>query len=1467
MQRSFLLITVISLLGCGTEAKRGTFSVTFAWQDEPPTEALWVFARVERDDGQRGRIIVAEAAVAEYEPGVVLKFDVVPNGEGYIVVVELKQGDTNKSRTRYFGESEPFSLKTGKHTEVKVAIALIKAPNGVENAVTVVEAQQWEGRVNDTNVTLLLQAERASGVIVANDIGFSASQQECALKDLETTDRGWLWKKWDLDSGLCTDPPCEDGIRTVFVKFLNDSGFESVVHSAQVTIDRTIPDLVESSISPTLANSNSEVSIRIEPSEALSEPPSLRANPSGPILSMPEQIGQSYLFRYAVDENATEGVAYRFWVDLIDRAGNRSESLSLEDTFTVDRTPPTVVSSRIDSEVVSASDSFTFRITTSELLDEPARIFVDAQLVDDCEREQDNESETYRCEVSAKADEQDGIRRLSAEMVDLAGNRASVDFGSVRYDVDLPISVGSLLRREPEYEPAQQGDRTWFSSLDPVSGDRVHAQLSVYANKKIVADPILEVTHTDDPDTVLDFQLEDRDEKVVIFDYAMSEDDTPGIYTIAIVWRDDAGNQRREQLPNTLGLAVDPMDNEIDQKRTLYQRIPWGAQESNGEPHYSLVGELIGFSSAVEVIVKSSPMLGAGYVIGRAQVSNGRFEIESLSGGNLSEVYAATVDHTGNISDFVRIIEGEWIATVGAKQAGSTAENPHTFYDFDRMPGSLFSSDSYGVREPSMTPLARRDFSAQHADSAVNSRGALQWLLYGGTTPDLLNEGFVCPTAFDSSRGRIVMVGLMDEVTDRSLNFVTWEWDGRQWYEERSASATISFRFISALAYENARGKTLLFGGASSEGTFRNDTWEWDGARWREVTPAGLSPAPRIEHHMVYDSYRERVILFGGYSMDSSGAEIPLNDTWEWDGKTWTNVTPQQSPSPRKRHAMAYDQARQEVVLFGGNSEGEYKGDTWVWNGDVWMERRANQTSPSARLGHAMAYDQQRRQVILFGGEGSDGRRSDTWAWDGNRWLQVATEDEFPSTCCINQSLAYDSIRDRIILTAIPDSSTLVNTWEWDGEQWTDVTPDSTQPEARNYSSSYDGNRSRAVLTALSLYDARPTLEWDGRRWYDATPTANDFGRRWNYAQAYDGKRKSTLIFGGEYSNDYYNDLFEWNGTDWTNVTPLGVSPPGRSGAMLTYDTDTENMILFGGYASGDYFSDTWLWDGQEWIDATPDGLSPPARRNAHFVFDSIRGRAILAGGYADPEVCDESSCSDLWEWDGSRWQEIDLEEQNPLTICYNHYMVYDSYREQLILLCQDPPAIWRFDGTRWREEPCLFVQPLVEDVSVVYDSVHEQVVMFTGINAVETWGLLSRSRPGHIFHVSTNDLGADPSRIDSIMVTADSGAKGYRDNAIVNGVKLSAWNGFKWIPLSCNAAASEDPDTISWTTRDPEMIKAMHSIQGLHFAITPRGENGPEFAKLTTDYIEVRVRYHLEGEGSVLPLPGSFGTPSAVCP
>src|SRR5512140_153707 len=89
----------------------------------------------------------------------------------------------------------------------------------------------------------------------------------------------------------------------------------------------------------------------------------------------------------------------------------------------------------------------------------------------------------------------------------------------------------------------------------------------------------------------------------------------------------------------------------------------------------------------------------------------------------------------------------------------------------------------------------------------------------------------------------------------------------------------------------------------------------------------------RRDHAAAFDSVRNQLVLFGGWA----GAE--LGDTWVGDGDDWLPKVPADSPLPRYGARMVWDDARKQVVLFGGNRQGARLGDTWVWDGTNWTQK------------------------------------------------------------------------------------------------------------------------------------------------------------------------------------------------------------------------------------------------------------------------------------------------------------------------------------------------------------------------------------------------------------------------------------------------------------------------------------------------------------------------------------------------
>jgi hypothetical protein len=97
------------------------------------------------------------------------------------------------------------------------------------------------------------------------------------------------------------------------------------------------------------------------------------------------------------------------------------------------------------------------------------------------------------------------------------------------------------------------------------------------------------------------------------------------------------------------------------------------------------------------------------------------------------------------------------------------------------------------------------------------------------------------------------------------------------------------------------------------------------GPAWTKLDPAASPPA-RGDASMAYDPATRTMLLFSGFS-DQIGSAGYLDDTWSWNGTTWTQLFPAASPPARTGAPMAYDAATGTVLLFGGF--GRISGDAY----------------------------------------------------------------------------------------------------------------------------------------------------------------------------------------------------------------------------------------------------------------------------------------------------------------------------------------------------------------------------------------------------------------------------------------------------------------------------------------------------------------------------------------------------------
>jgi hypothetical protein len=227
--------------------------------------------------------------------------------------------------------------------------------------------------------------------------------------------------------------------------------------------------------------------------------------------------------------------------------------------------------------------------------------------------------------------------------------------------------------------------------------------------------------------------------------------------------------------------------------------------------------------------------------------------------------------------------------------------------------------------------------------------------------------------------------------------------------------------------------------------------------RW--VLRATNGPPPRYALSMAYDSARGVTVLYGGGVVVANVGYVGFGEVWEWNGAQWQQRTTYQAsnawhqvaggywqplygdmPAGRMQHAMAYDSRRGRVVMFGGRSAGPDNGDhefndTWEWDGLRWYFRGTN--GPPAQFDHHMAYDPGRGVTVLWGGFGVS--PAQIWEWDGNSWSFVSrTNSPATSYDQISAAMDYDTTLQQIFVGPITDGFRLNHYWSWDGQDWQD---------------------------------------------------------------------------------------------------------------------------------------------------------------------------------------------------------------------------------------------------------------------------------------------------------------------------------------------------------------------------------------------------------------------------------------------
>jgi hypothetical protein len=580
------------------------------------------------------------------------------------------------------------------------------------------------------------------------------------------------------------------------------------------------------------------------------------------------------------------------------------------------------------------------------------------------------------------------------------------------------------------------------------------------------------------------------------------------------------------------------------------------------------------------------------------------------------------------------------------------------------------------------------------------------------------------------------------------------------WVAVTTAGAPPKDRFGHTAAYNPTTHRMIVFGGGTGfPGPCVNELWVLQNANsvggtatWSELSPTGTLPPVREGHASVYDPNTNTMIVFGG--TDCNGNYY--NDVWilsNADGSTgtpkWTQSRPVGTPpSARSQSSAIYDGASRVMTIFGGGAASKsVSNDVWtlanVKGTPTWTQLAPTGTPPAARSGHSAAYDSTNHRMTIYGGaNGSGAAQNDTWILtDANgvgaspAWTKLSPTDAAPPRR--SHTAVYDPVSNEMVifggtsqlpLTFTDDHVFVLTkanglqsgaTWSQDGPV-PRYHPSGIYDAATDQMVVFGGAQSGTGLGPLNDVWSEVGIVASGQlsqvpmNWVQVFPAGTPPAARFGHSGLYDSGSNRMIVFGGSTgSTSCLNDLWilddanSAHGTpDWLSLTASGTAPSARMNHAAVYDATQNTMIIFGGTdCSSGYLSDVWILSNANgeggtprWAKLSPSGTAPAARENSSAVYDSVNNVLTFYAGDVGG-----AGFTDAWTLSNANGQ-----GGTPVWT--------------LLAPSGTPPA--------GRTGQCT-----------VYDTAHNRMIMYGGINAIggtrflnDTWIL-----------ADPNDLGGTP--------------------------------------------------------------------------------------------------------------------------
>lgn len=379
-------------------------------------------------------------------------------------------------------------------------------------------------------------------------------------------------------------------------------------------------------------------------------------------------------------------------------------------------------------------------------------------------------------------------------------------------------------------------------------------------------------------------------------------------------------------------------------------------------------------------------------------------------------------------------------------------------------------------------------------------------------------------------------------------------------------------------------------------------------------TPTGGSPLARADTAAALSEDARTMVVFGGDVATVICGDIPkrshVGDTWVLDTAcgSWTELDVP-GPSPRARHAMALDPARERAILFGGRfrqgDSGNYTLYQDLWAFDLrkrsWATLTASGTPPSPRANTAIAVDGD--TLYVFGGNTSTSGlnflpTNDLFAFDlvTNTWSTIEAAGPRPAARQFH-AIAVDTLAHRLYVVHGADENALLGPFFADAHVFDMKTSIFTALAATLPASAPEGRIKPGLALRRAAGEASQLLLVGGHD--DGTLGNRNDVLALDLADGIEPANLGTLAWEPRVAGDMFTSPATGQCAFPADfVTPDEASIERRSAFAFAPTLTGEAFVIFAGDSDCGRLNDVWWFDTRAGtftpIVETPTGLSCP---------------------------------------------------------------------------------------------------------------------------------------------------------------------------------------------------------------------------------------------------------------------------------